>query len=526
LESSIDKGDFESLLLTLEKPKAWGRRRFRPSIEHVFGMLGLGRSDEVLKLLSKGNYLESVEIKFVIRFAKFAEDRGEDDIALLCWRFIAEKEIWAVYRGASLLRKLGRASEELRYLLSLSKIHPKEPKILARIRQLKNLQISKYAIFDEESSLGFATSNPLLDFEHFQEKKSNWRSRGKVCLRGRRPKPKRILVVSHTWKFILPILEQLEKAPGIEVRTLDVSLSEYHTPALSGYIPQYAEELLDWCDLVFVEWANENALWAIDNAPKNTRIVIRLHSYELTRPFPLQIDWTRVSDLIVVSEPNRRRLVEAIDPTRFGCKVHVLPNLYPLETINDEKFPSAQFTIGMVQYDTFNKNPLLAIEIALDLHAKDKRWRLRLAGKPIQWDSLNWPVEYVKKLRQKWEDLLEVGALEEDGWQEDLQNWWPNVGYVLSCSFREGTHESVREGICSGAVGVIFDWPWALNYGGAASVYPNSFIFKDQSDAVEYLSSLATSGGNWERGALERAKTLKDNSSSQVMGQYLKVLGV
>ena len=76
--------------------------------------------------------------------------------------------------------------------------------------------------------------------------------------------------------------------------------------------------LLAWADIVFVDWCEWAAVWMSHRLPPETRLVIRLHSYEAFGPWPHLVDWAGVDVLVSEGEHIQRFLLEQIDPREFG----------------------------------------------------------------------------------------------------------------------------------------------------------------------------------------------------------------
>jgi hypothetical protein len=337
--------------------------------------------------------------------------------------------------------------------------------------------------------------------------------------------PRRLLLVSDNWNFTIDLISRLQSDEAFAVRTLDyLGVIRRPTPASNPDLPEYARELLWWADVIFVEWANEAAIWAVRNAPPHAKIVVRLHSYELLRRWPLMIEWNRVDDCIFVAEHNRQRLLQALDIEASGCRTHVIPNLVELERFAQAKHEDAAFTLGMAGYNTPNKQPLMAFDLITRLRKLDERWRLRLVGHPWRIAEDGFGKEYGMEFRRRAEELRLSGAVQIDEWTADLPNWFRSVGVVISCSEREGSHEAVREGIASGASGLVRNWPWALGYGGAKASFPDSFVYDNLDEAEAYLFDLGRGEGTLARGATERAALLEREGTQQVFERIRTLL--
>src|SRR5690606_658028 len=91
--------------------------------------------------------------------------------------------------------------------------------------------------------------------------------------------------------------------------------------------------------------------------------------------FPL-VNWSRVGHVIVVSEPFRRLVTAMLEARRFEVPVSIVPNVVPVDVMDQDKSPEARLTLGMVGWGRRVKDPLWA----LDLLERDSSWRLVLIG--------------------------------------------------------------------------------------------------------------------------------------------------
>ena len=79
----------------------------------------------------------------------------------------------------------------------------------------------------------------------------------------------------------------------------------------------------------------------------------------------------------------------------------------------------------------------------------------------------------------------------------DMEEWYRGVGFVLSSSDTEGCHTSVLEGMASGAVPVVRDWP------GARSLF-SPHVHEPLDAAIPAMIAHADAGDE-ARGAVEAA---------------------
>ena len=324
--------------------------------------------------------------------------------------------------------------------------------------------------------------------------------------------------------FVAPIIERLKLVSDIETRTLDISVL-YNPPVsktLKG-MTAYASELVGWADVVFVEWATAEAAWFVDLIPESKKIVVRLHSYELLNPYPLLFDWGKVDDLICVSKHNLARVSEVLHPQSYGCKTHVLGNLLEVSQYLKPKKSSASKTLGLVGYGRRVKRPDLALDLLAELLKNDEAWKLSLVGAE---PSHRLEKSYFEDFFVRATPYIEQGKIVINSWTDSLSSWLQDIGVILSCSDREGTHEACREGISSGSIGVIRQWPWSRNYGGNKDLFPDSYHWNDVSEAAKYLESFTSSEDIQKQGEREQKVFLERENPDVLLGRFLKIVSI
>jgi glycosyltransferase involved in cell wall biosynthesis len=83
------------------------------------------------------------------------------------------------------------------------------------------------------------------------------------------------------------------------------------------------------------------------------------------------------------------------------------------------------------------------------------------------------------------------------GRTEDVAGALQDVGVILSASRRESWHLGLVEGVASGAVPVVRNWPALAPVGGAAALFPEEWVVPDL-DAAEARVREVTGPGAWE----------------------------
>ena len=315
-------------------------------------------------------------------------------------------------------------------------------------------------------------------------------------------RPRRVLVLSDNWTFMPEVLRALQ-AENAEVRTLDFSYiysslnsyservdrnlsiahhlfvrgpekitGEQAMGALNATAP-LARNLIDWCDVVFVEWANATAVWTSHYLPSDKKLVVRCHSYEALSHWPVFIAHHRVDGMVFIAD-HIRQIYELHFNELGGLDVSskVIPNLRGFdEFLGVAGAHGREKTLGMLKFADANKDPIFALEVLEELLHHDNQWSLRFGGAPFpESPSSRDESTYAEEFMQRASIVKE--HLVFDGFQEKPQDWFAQVGFIISASKREGSHESIVEGMASGCVPVLRRWPLVKDFGAPSTVFP------------------------------------------------------
>lgn len=173
----------------------------------------------------------------------------------------------------------------------------------------------------------------------------------------------------------------------------------------------------------------------------------------------------------------------------------------------------ARYTLGMTQYASVNKDPVMALKILKKLRETNCRWQIRLAGKPFNFLIGE---EHEKAYIAEFNTLvLELGdAVKIDGFQTNMESWYSKIGYILSLSHREGSHESLIEGMQSGALPVIRNWPMVYSFGAPQEIYPGLETFSSIEEACLQIQASIENYDLRSRQSSEYATTIIKNDNN------------
>ncbi|MEU9449646.1 glycosyltransferase [Streptomyces sp. NPDC048277] len=296
-----------------------------------------------------------------------------------------------------------------------------------------------------------------------------------------RARPLRIGVAGHDLKFLTRLLDHLRALPGLEVR-VDA------WPALARHDPAVGRELAGWADVVVVEWCGPAAVWYSRHKRRGSRLVVRLHRFELDAGYPRQVDIDAVDRVVCVSPYYARSTHE-----RTGwpaSKITTIGNWVDVDQLDRPKAPGARHRLGMIGIAPSRKRLDLGLDVLEALRAHDRRWHLSVKSKPPWeywwiWDKPEERAHYEEILRRMQTSPLLEGAVVFDRFGPDVPNWLRRIGHVLSTSDDESFHLAPAEGMASGAVPALLPWP------GADEIYDRRWIHDTPQAMAEAIAGLA-----------------------------------
>ncbi|MFC9914183.1 glycosyltransferase [Streptomyces sp. NPDC127197] len=328
-----------------------------------------------------------------------------------------------------------------------------------------------------------------------------------------RPRPLRVGVAGHDLKFLTRLLDHFRALPGLDVR-IDA------WPALARHDPAASRELAEWADVVVVEWCGPAAVWYSRHKRPGSRLVVRLHRFELDAAWPRQIDIDAVDTVICVSSYYARRTLEHTGWPE--SKVTVVPNWVDTDQLDRPKVPGARFRLGMIGIAPSRKRLDLGLDVLEALRARDRRWHLSVKSKPPweYWWIWNKPEErahYDAVLRRMQTSPLLEGAVVFDEFGADVASWLRRIGHVLSTSDDESFHLAPAEGMASAAVPALLPWP------GADEIYDRRWIHEDPEAMANALAGLGEEGWR-DAGELARTQVREEFSLERVARNWTELL--
>lgn len=321
----------------------------------------------------------------------------------------------------------------------------------------------------------------------------------------------RILVISGGGLSFLRGVIGTWQAAGARVETLQVrDLPAAARPGLGTVVeaavtawrrgvplqpPEALREHLEGVDHVHVEWGDEVAAWISRMDLGTASLSVRIHKYEILTPYPHLLDASRVDTLCFVA-PHVRDAALAIAPrlsaagrldvTQNALDVDRFADATPARDLPDD-LPGRDHVLGLIGWAGPAKDADWALDVLEALRARtpasEQPWTLLLVGPEPEARGAD--ADRVRRL------LARIAASGDRvrmlGRREDVPSVLQGIGWVISASLIEGTHEAVAEGAAAGCVPVVRDWPQVRAQGGARTVYPESWLVQDPDAAARRI---------------------------------------
>ena len=146
-----------------------------------------------------------------------------------------------------------------------------------------------------------------------------------------------------------------------------------------------------------------------------------------------------------------------------------------------------EFNIGIMGILPKIKRPDIALDIIDNLIKKDKRYKLYILSKHYT----QWVVTYKNKEEVKYYENFESRINNSDlknhvffeEHRSDVHIWFQKIGFILSVSDIEGSHQAVAEAMATGTIPFIYGN--ALKEFKLDEVYPKKYCYYD--DNVDNL---------------------------------------
>lgn len=325
---------------------------------------------------------------------------------------------------------------------------------------------------------------------------------------------RKVFVTGHDLKFWRALQAHLVATGLFEFKEDEWKGHNEHDPkrTLAG---------IEWADIIVAEWALGNAVFCAKHKKAHQRLVTRLHLQERNTDYPSQVDYEKIDQVIFVGAHIQEECIKKFNMPRH--KTCVIGNFLDQAKFDLNKFGGCEFNLGLIGTAPSRKRLDLALDTLENLLKKDDRYMLHVKGLSPQ--SYSWLWARTKE-RGYYERVYErINSSDQlrysvifDPPGDDVHRWFQKIGYILSPSDFESFHMAVAEGMCSGAIPVVWNWE------GANSIYPLLELFNTPQQAASFIDKLRLSNTS-PRFEGQCVKFIKENYDSAIIrDQWIKAL--
>lgn len=327
--------------------------------------------------------------------------------------------------------------------------------------------------------------------------------------------------------FLAPVIDRYSADPRVELRVVDVAADPELGPAARGLLRTIEMRLggragsrrkieaalrphLDWADTVFVEWCTPAAALITTVDPGTARVVVRLHKFETFTYWPYLVDFSRVDDMVFVSDLMRELTTDVWPRLRAdgGPRLHTVNNAVDLaRCCTGPKSDEARFTLGLTGIGQIAKDPVWALRVLRLLRSADPRYRLVLIGDSFNASASRAAQRYDRDFRRELARWRGSGAVTLHGHSDEVPNVLRDIGVILSGSVRESYHIGLVEGAASGAVPVVRDWPFVAGRPHSArTLFPADWVVATPEEAAERVRATTATPELWRQHGAKAAE--------------------
>lgn len=324
-----------------------------------------------------------------------------------------------------------------------------------------------------------------------------------------------VVFSAHDFKFIKEIIYFFKKHPDFNVK-------------IDPWGDQNDQEvkqrlrLLQWADVVIAEWCLANAVWYSEHISPHQKLFIRLHRHEMAKQFPSRLNIKNVNKIVFIAPYIQKKMIKQLKlPATKSLLIH---NTVDMNRFKFKKIGASRYNIGLLGFCPKLKRLDKAITLFEKLKKTDDRYILHIKGKLPQelawiWKNKEEQAYYNQLFAYIDESPFKQSILVE-AWGEDVHLWFRKIGFILSTSDIEGSHQAVAEGMATGSIPIIHG-----NWKGSELLYPREFIKPNIDDAINTILSYSSNSEQYSTKQKEVFQYCKNNfQMDNICDQWLQMV--
>ncbi len=180
-------------------------------------------------------------------------------------------------------------------------------------------------------------------------------------------------------------------------------------------------------------------------------------------PYRNQLDWRKVDGLIFTNYAHYHTFRR--EQPEHAAKALVIFCDVDCEALDQDKLPWADFNLGLVGINPMRKRADLAFAILTRVRQTDSRFTLFFKTRMPWRDKWLWERpherEYFGRFMAEIDAAPHSNAVIFDRHGDDMAIWYSKVGFILSTSDHEGSHQAIAEGMAAGCIPIYTQLEWS-----------------------------------------------------------------
>ena len=276
-----------------------------------------------------------------------------------------------------------------------------------------------------------------------------------------------------TTRFIEPIVHGLEGIFESNIVQVSSLLNLESQEQLSSRI----QELFDWADIVWLEFADTFNAQLSKVQKKNTKIIVRMHGIEAYTDLHNAFRWEKVDLLVCVSDHLAERLKAAHPGIENKTRIEVIHNPVDYKKFPPKKIVEPTNKVVYVGYIRHTKNLPFLIQCFAALQKIYPDLTLHILGEDIF--IADEPGEIHHYLDHIISELDLTSRVFFHGFVDDVNSFLESADLLISTSIRESFGLAIAEAMVKGVPTLVHNYP------GAKEVFLPESVFSTIDEFVE-----------------------------------------
>ncbi|MBD3276576.1 MAG: methyltransferase domain-containing protein [Candidatus Marinimicrobia bacterium] len=272
---------------------------------------------------------------------------------------------------------------------------------------------------------------------------------------------------------------------------------------------QEIQSAMVWADITWFEWCDRILINASNNLKKSSKVICRLHGYEIFAGYPAKVNWNFIDQIIFVAK-HKKVLFKELFPN-VNIKNTVVRNGVSVDSFFVAPHKVNTKNLLLLGNLNYRKGLQLLIQYYRELLYNDPEFHLFIRG---EWQDLRYKL-YVTNIIEELQLQKKITFINE--WVEDINDFMSDKSHILSFSIEESFHYAIGNGMAAGLKPVIHSWK------ESREIWPNEFIFNDLTSFLNIILDSQYSPALYRKYILDLCFTV-NNQVSELDSEFITLM--